>query len=129
MPQLQHWCIELWQTTSSQAVSQQAVAEQLCLAGSVLSSYPAAAVNVLQLPPVHCDYTVVTERLHTAAASLMYKGHACVPLSPHWSSPHACVDLNEPCPPAGVLALYMEHTHVETKRLQAANTTWQLKTP
>lgn len=45
-----------------------------------------------------------------------------LPLLPHWTSPHACVDLNEPCTPAGVLALNMEHTHVETKRLQAANT-------
>lgn len=44
--------------------------------------------------------------------------------SPHWSSPHACVDLNQPRPSAGVLALNMEHTQLEAKSLNSTQMVW-----
>jgi hypothetical protein len=41
----------------------------------------------------------------------------CPSVSPDGPSPHACINLNEPRPPAGVLGLNMEHTQVEAQRL------------
>jgi hypothetical protein len=40
--------------------------------------------------------------------------------SPHRPSPHACIDLYQSSSPAGVLALHMEHSHVEAKSLHGS---------